>query len=110
MYNPKQFDEVVCLIRETLISGIMNIDFYEVVVKENGLPGRLLCFKVPALVYGQEFTAQFVDFDVDGNCLLQNLMYERNGDGKLVLKPEFESPNIPGGGILIPFPRRRNET
>ena len=110
MSVPKHFDEVLCIVQNSLVLGIMNMDFYEVVVKENGLPGRLLCSKTPPLEDGQEFMSQFLGFDVDGGYLLQNPMYERNANGKLVLKPEFEPPSIPGGGILIPFPERRNVT
>ncbi|MFN8555584.1 MAG: hypothetical protein U0103_29310 [Candidatus Obscuribacterales bacterium] len=106
----KYLDEVICIVQKALVVGVMHIDYYEVSIKDSGTLGRLLCSKVPPLRVGQEFVAQLIEINFDGTYLLQNPMYELNSDGKYVLKPEFQPPSIPGGGKLVPFPKRPTET
>jgi hypothetical protein len=110
MSEPELYDDVICIVKGAPFR-CGGIDYYEVIVKDSGKQGSLLCRKMSLLLDGQEFTAQFVTAaTVDGRYILQNPMCERNGEGKFVLKPEFEPPSIPGGGRLIHFPERRNET
>ncbi|MDR3613251.1 MAG: hypothetical protein P4L53_06780 [Candidatus Obscuribacterales bacterium] len=72
------------------ITNVGGYDFFEIVVKENGIGGMLLCAANSGLSTGQEFIAQFVQIDHNGKYIVQ---------GALPI-----APLVPGGGEIIPFP------
>ena len=72
-----------------------SFDLYEIVVKENGAAGFLVCTKNSNLSPGLTFLARFVQIDCDGKYILQ---------GELP-----SSPHVQGGGMIVRFPIRESD-
>ncbi len=95
MVDNKFLDPIPCTVIAKKIWLPDSTDFYEVVVKQNGAKGLLLCGNGLGPSEGEEFIAKFVKID---------------HEGKYILVGPFPSPpNIPGGGKIIKFPSPRDE-
>ena len=94
----KSLEPIACVITKVTILDCAGSDFYEIVVKENGSSGMLICGKRSRLSEGQEVIGEFCGIDPDGRYILAS----RFPPNLNVVRPS-------GGAKIIDFPPRESD-